>query len=416
MEDMEGLGSLPNGSIKDCEGNQWKKRLLGQKLSLKSERSEKNTETGNQDPVASHLPSTASSTYPTAYISDVSGKQNAISENMCINASIGVVSKKECEGNGKNLQLPGQRLSITSVCEGSRKNLQLPGQKGLPVTSVASSQRSNDNDMLPNHPPTSVSSSRDCAMQPSDAAAENSLARSIGGSSDSLNKPLGGNRRIIRTLGLKLSLKSVKSEKKSDDQKENMVANYMPSHSSFNNLQKRPMEDVSVKNFDEAATPIPLNSGTKNQQPNSQLLSNNNPNEGRKKLCLLSKRLSLKPKLPETDKTCDQESKRPAYAQSDDREQPNELPLSAPVLKTEAVASTELPLFAPAFESHQTMALGSAGSQEDVNPSNCSKQSPNATESMVVSDSEDSTDECEKPPSRSRLSLMRRRLAGKLRN
>jgi hypothetical protein len=56
--------------------------------------------------VASHLLSTASSTYPTAYICDVSGKQNAISENMCINASIGVASKKECERNGKNLQLP----------------------------------------------------------------------------------------------------------------------------------------------------------------------------------------------------------------------------------------------------------------------------------------------------------------------
>jgi hypothetical protein len=205
-------------------------------------------------------------------------------KNMCINASIGVASKKECERNGKNLQLPVQ--------------------KGLSVTSVASSQRSNGNDMFPIHPPTSVSSSRDCAMQPSDAAAENSLARSIGGPSDSFNKPLGGNRRIIRTLGLKLSLKSVKSEKKSDDQKENMVPNHMPSHSSFNNLQKRPMEDVSVKNFDEAATPIPLNSGTKNQQPNSQLLSNNNPNECHKKLCLLSKRLSLKPKLHETDKIC----------------------------------------------------------------------------------------------------------------
>jgi ubiquitin-conjugating enzyme E2 T len=113
--------------------------------------------------------------------------------------------------------------------------------------------------------------------------------------------------------------------------------------------------------------------------------------------------------------TCDQESKRPAYAQSDDREQSNELPLSVPVLKTEAVASTELPLFVAAL-SHQTRALGSAGSQEYINTSNHSKQSPNATESMVVSDSEDSADECEKPPSRSRLSLMRRRLFGKLRN
>jgi ubiquitin-conjugating enzyme E2 T len=392
MEDMECLGSLPNASNKDCEGNQRKRRLLGQKLSLKSERSEKNTKTENQDPVASHLLFMASSTYPTAFIPDVSSKQNAKSENMCINASSGVVPKKESEGNRKNLHLPGKRLSIASVCQG--------------------------NNMLPNHPPASVSNSRDCVMQSSDdvAVAENSLARSIGGSSDSLNKPLERNRRIIRTLGLKLSLKSLKPEKKTDDQKENMVPNHLPSHSSFNNLQKRPLEDVSIKNFSEAATLIPLNSGAKNKEPNSQLLSNNNCNQGRKKPCLLSKRLSLKSKLPETDRTCDQESKLPAYAQSGDRKQPNELPLSAPVLKTEAMAPTELPLPVPAFKSHQNMALGSAGPQEDVNPSNRSiKQSAAVAEKMVVADSEDSADECERP-SRLRMSLMRRRLAGKVRN
>jgi ubiquitin-conjugating enzyme E2 T len=115
MEDMENLGSLPNASNKDCEGNQRKRRLLGQKSSLKSERSEKNTKAENRDPVASHLPSTASSTYPIACIPDVSSKQNANSENMCINASSGVVPKKDCEGNRKNLQLPGQKLSITTV-------------------------------------------------------------------------------------------------------------------------------------------------------------------------------------------------------------------------------------------------------------------------------------------------------------
>jgi ubiquitin-conjugating enzyme E2 T len=305
------------------------------------------------------------------------------------------------------------RSFLLQQCEGSRKNLQLPEQR-LSVTSVASSQRSNDNNMLPNDPPTAVSNSRDCVMQSSDdvAVAGNSLARSIGGSSDSLNKPLERNRRIIRTLGLKLSLKSVKPEKKSDDQRENMVPNHMPSHSSFNNLQKRPLEDVSIKNFGEAATLIPLNSGAKNKEPNSQVLSNSNCNQGCKKPCLLSKRLSWKSKLPETDRTCDQESKLPAYAQSGDRKQPNnELPLSAAVLKTEAMAPTELPLSAPAFKSHQNMALGSAGPQEDVNPSNCSiKQNAAVVEKMVVSDS---ADDCERP-SRSRMSLMRRRLAEEL--
>ncbi|KAK3164717.1 hypothetical protein QOZ80_1AG0023660 [Eleusine coracana subsp. coracana] len=411
MEDMQNLGSLPNASNKDCEGKQKKRQTLSQKLSLKSERFEKNTTAENQDPLVSHLPSMASSTYPTAYFSDVSGK-NAISESMSINATSGVVSKEECERISKNLQLPGQRLSVTSEREGKRKKLQLPGQT-LSVTSVAPSQRSDGNDMLPCHPPTSVSNTIDDAMQSSDDFVEKAKSTSV--SSDSLNKPLEGNRRNIRTLGLKLSLKSVKPEK-SDDQKENMVPNRMPLHSTFSNLQKRSLEDVPSKNFSEAATTlVSQNSSTKHQLPNSQFVSNDNCNKGHKKLCLLSKRLSLKPKLPETDRTCDIESTLPAYPQSDDRKLPSDLPLSAPVLKCETVAPNELLLSVPVFK-RQPTALGSADSQKDFNSSNHSiKQSTAAVENVVVSDSEDSEDECERP-SRSRLSLMRRRLAGKLRN
>ncbi|TVU03694.1 hypothetical protein EJB05_50758, partial [Eragrostis curvula] len=408
MEDMERLAPLPNASNKDHEGNQKKRPLLGRKLSIKSERSEKNVTAENQDPAASHLPSIASSTYPTACFSDASGKQNAISENMSTNAASGVVSNKECEGHRKNLQVTGQRLSVTSVCEGKRKNLQLPGQS-LSVTSVPPSKRSNDNDVLPNHPPTSVSDAKDYAMQSSDDVVENSLAMSTGGPSDNLNKPLEGNRRNIRTLGLKLSLKSVKPEKKSNDQKENMVPNHMPSHSSFNNLQKRPLEDVPSKNLSET-TINSQNSSAENQLPNSQLLSNDKCNQGRKKLCLLSERLSLKSKLPETERTCDKESRLPAYSEGNDRKLTNELPLSAPVLKTETVAPNELPLSAPVFKS-QTMAVGSVGAQKEANPSNGSiKQSTAAIKNVVVSDSEDSADECERPP-RSRMSFMRRRLA-----
>ncbi|GJN18445.1 hypothetical protein PR202_gb05609 [Eleusine coracana subsp. coracana] len=383
---------------------------LSQKLSLKSERFEKNTTAENQDPLVSHLPSIASSTDPTAYFSDVSGK-NAISESMSINATSGVVSKEGCDGISKNLQLPGQRLSITSEREEKRKKLQLAGQR-LSVTSVAPSQGSDGNDMLPCHPPTSVSNAIDDAMQSSDDVVEKS--KSTGGSSDSSNKPLEGNRRNIRTLGLKLSLKSVKPEN-CDDQKENMAPNRMPSHSNFSNLQKRPLEDVPSKNFSEAATTlIPQNSSTKHQLPNSQFVSNDKCNKGRKKLCLLSKRLSLKPKLPETDRTCDIESTLPAYPQSDDRKLPSVLQLSAQVLKCETVVPNELLLSAPVFK-RQPTALGSADSQKDFNSSNHSKQSTAAVENIVVSDSEDSEDECERP-SRSRLSLMRMRLAGKLRN
>ncbi|KAK3161227.1 hypothetical protein QOZ80_1BG0074160 [Eleusine coracana subsp. coracana] len=355
MEDIQNLGSLPNASNKDCK--------------------------------------------------------NAISESMSINATSGVVSKEGCDGISKNLQLPGQRLSITSEREEKRKKLQLAGQR-LSVTSVAPSQGSDGNDMLPCHPPTSVSNAIDDAMQSSDDVVEKS--KSTGGSSDSSNKPLEGNRRNIRTLGLKLSLKSVKPEN-CDDQKENMAPNRMPSHSNFSNLQKRPLEDVPSKNFSEAATTlIPQNSSTKHQLPNSQFVSNDKCNKGRKKLCLLSKRLSLKPKLPETDRTCDIESTLPAYPQSDDRKLPSVLQLSAQVLKCETVVPNELLLSAPVFK-RQPTALGSADSQKDFNSSNHSKQSTAAVENIVVSDSEDSEDECERP-SRSRLSLMRMRLAGKLRN
>ncbi|XP_062214494.1 uncharacterized protein LOC133915363 isoform X2 [Phragmites australis] len=375
MEDTESLGSLPNASNKHYEGSQRKMRLLGQKLSLKSERSEENATTGKQDLVVTHLTSRARSTYPTACLSDVSGKQNVTSENISVTAASGVVSKKEYQGNRKNSQLPGQRFSVTS---------EVP------------SKRSNGNGMLPNHLPTSASNAKDCAMQSSDDVLENSLARSIGGSSDSSCKLSEGNRKNIRTLGVKLSLKSVKPEKKSDDQKENIVPNHLPSQSSFNNLQKRPL-DVSRKNFSEDTSLIQQNSSTEHQLSNTQL-SNDECNQGRKKLRLLSKRLSLKSEPAETDRTCDKESRLPNCSQSGDRKLPNELPLSAPVLKS------------------RTMVPGFADSQKDAHPYNCSvKQNTAATENLVVSDSEDSADECERPP-RSRLSLMSRRLGGKLRN
>jgi len=217
MEDTKSQGSLPNASKKDCEGNQRKMRLLGQKLSLKSERSEDNMKIVKQDPVASHLPSTARSINPTACFSDVSGRQNDTSGNMSVRTASGVVSKKEYQGNNKNLQLPGLGLSVISESE-------------------APSKRSDGNDMLPNHLPTSASAANDHAVQSSDDILGNSLPRSIGGSSDSSYKPPEGNRRNIRTLGMKLSLKSVNPEKQSDDQKENMAPNHLPPQPGFNKL------------------------------------------------------------------------------------------------------------------------------------------------------------------------------------
>ncbi|PUZ55925.1 hypothetical protein GQ55_5G252500 [Panicum hallii var. hallii] len=394
MEDTKSQGSLPNASKRDCEGNQRKMRLLGQKLSLKSERSEENMKTVEQDPVASHLPSTARSTYPTACFSDVSGRQNDTSENMSVRTASGVVSKKEYQGNNKNLQLPGL---------------------GLSVISEAPSKRSDGNDMLPNHLPTSASDAKDHAMQSSDDILGNSFPRSIGGSSDRSYKPPEGNRRNIRTLGLKLLLKSVKPEKKSDDQKENMAPNHLPPQPGFNKLQKRPLDVVSRKKFSGGPALVQQDPITEHQQSNTQMVSNEECNQGRKKLCSLSRRLSLKSGLLGGDSACDKEYKPPNCSVSDKK--PDELPLSppAPIPKGEAVAPNELPLSAPTVLESQAKTLGFAGGQKDASSGNSSvKQNAVAVENIVVSDSEESEDERERPP-RSRLSLMRQRLAGKLR-
>nr|TKW15249.1 hypothetical protein SEVIR_5G224900v2 [Setaria viridis] len=417
VEDTESQGSLPKSSTKDCEGNKRKRLLLGQKLSLKSGRSDEDMKTIKQDPVASHLPSMAGSTYPTACFSDVSGGQNDTSEKMSVGTASGVVSKIEYRGNNKNSQLPSQ---------------------GLSVTSEAPSKTSDGNDVfvLPNHSPTSASHANDHGMQSSDDILENSFPRRIGGSSDSSYKPPEGNQRNIRTLGLKLSLKSVKPEKKSDDQKENMAPNHLPPQPGFNKSQKRPLDAVSRKQFSGGPALAQQNPITEHQQSNTQVVSTEECNQGRKKLCAPSRRLSLKSKQYGLDSACDKEYKPPNCSLSD--KLPNELPLSAPpapIPKGEAVARNELPLLAPPAPmtkgeavapnelllsaptvlKSQAKALGFAGRQKDANSGNFSvKQTAVSMENVVVSDSEDSEDECERPP-RSRLSLMRRRLAGKLR-
>ncbi|CAO2203950.1 unnamed protein product [Urochloa humidicola] len=413
MGAAESQGSLPNSSKKDCQGNQRKMRSLGQKLSLKSERSEVDVKTVKQDPVASHVPSTAGSTHPTACFSDVSGRQNNTPENMSVRTASGVVSKKEYQGNNKSLQLPGLGLSVTSEA----------------------ASRSDANDALPNHLPASASDANDHTMQSSDDILKNSLPRSSGGLSDSSYKPLEGNLRNIRTLGLKLSLKSVKPEK-NIDQKENMAPNHLPPQPGFNKLQKRPLDAVASKKFDGGPALVQQNPITEHQQSNTQVVSNEGCNQGRKKLCSLSRRLSLKSKQPGLDSACDKEYKPPNCSLSDKKPNelllsappapipkgeamaPNELPLSAapaPILKGEAMAPTELPLAVPTVFNNEAKALSFAGGQKDANPGNSSvKQNVAAMENIVVSDSEDSEDEREKPP-RSRLSLMRRRLAGKQR-
>ncbi|CAL4955700.1 unnamed protein product [Urochloa decumbens] len=395
MEVTESQGSLPNSSKKDCEGHQKKMRLLGQKLSLKSGRSEENMETAKQDPVPSHLSSTAGSTNPTACFFDVSGRQNDMSENMSVKAANGVVSKNQYQGNNKNLQLPGH---------------------GISVTSEVPSERRDANNVLPNHLPASASDANDQIMQSSDDILENSLPRGRGGSSDSSYKPPEGNRRNIRTLGLKLSLKSVKPEKKSDDQKENMAPNHLPPQPGFNKLQKRPLDAVSSKNFSGGPALIQQNPISEHQQSNTQVVSNEECNQGRKKLCSLSRRLSLKSKQPGLDSACDKEYKPPSCSLLSDKK-PNEglLPaLPAPIPKGEAMAPTELPLAAPTVLNSQAKALSFASGQKDTNPGNSPVKQNAAVENIVVLDSEDSEDEREKPP-RSRLSLMRRRLAGKQR-
>lgn len=388
MDDTDSLGSLPISSKKISEGSQRKMRLLGQKLSLKSERSEESMKTVKQDPVASHLPFMVGSTYPNACFSDASGRQNDTSENMSVSTASGVVSKKGHQGNKKDLQLPGQSLSVTSE---------------------APCKSSDGSDMLPNHLPTYASDAKDHTMQSSDGILENSLARRIGGSSASAYKAPEGNRRNVRAL--KLSLKSVKPEKKNENQNENMAPNHLSSHSSFSYLQKRPLDAVSRKKFSGGPALTQQNPNTEQQPANTNMIPNEECNQGLK---MQRRRLSLKSELPRVDNACEKGTKLPNnYLLSDKKL--NELPSAAPMPKGEPVASNELPLSAPAVLKSEAKALGLAGAQKDSSSDNSSiKENMVAIEKVVVSDSEDSADERERAP-RSRLSLMRRRLAGNLR-
>uniref|UniRef100_A0A0D9V2P2 UBC core domain-containing protein n=1 Tax=Leersia perrieri TaxID=77586 RepID=A0A0D9V2P2_9ORYZ len=360
QEEKLSIEPMPKASNKNGEGSRKKMRLLGQKLSLKSEGSKENTTTGKKDMVANHLSSTARSSVPTACLSDISGKLNA-PENISAIADNTVTAKKEYQGTRKNLQLFGQ---------------------GFPVTSEGSSKNSSGNveDNLPNHLHGSASSNtRHLVMESSDDVLEKSSAMSIDGSLDSsYYKASEGDRTNVWSLGQKLSLKLAKPEKKSNDQKENMAPKHLPSLSGFNNLQKRLSDVISTKNSIGQTSLVEQNSKSEHV-----LMPSNECNHGRKKLHSLSKRLSLKPELP-ADKSTQKE-----YV-------PNELPLSVPALESQI--------------------LGTSDPKKDARQSNSSiKQNKTPMEMLVVSDSEDSADECERP-SRSRLSLMRRRLAGKPRS
>ncbi|KAL5221384.1 hypothetical protein ABZP36_026097 [Zizania latifolia] len=366
QEQKPSLEPLPKASNTNCEGSRKKMRLLGQKLSLKSEGSEENTNTGKKDLVANHLSSTTRSTVPTACLSDVSGKLNDTSQNVAVITGIAVVSKKENLGMSKNLQLLGQ---------------------GLPVTSEVPSKNSNGS------VEDKLSNTKHLLMESFDDVLEKNSAKSIGGSLDSLYKASEGGRTNVRSLGQKLSLKLAKPESKSNDQKENMAPKHLPSVSGFNNLQKRSSDVISRKNSIGHTNLVQQNSYNEHVLPNTQLIPSKECSQGRKKLHLLSKRLSLKSEPP-ADRSSEKEY-TPADCSQNDRK-PNELQLSEPVLKSQT--------------------LGSAGPQKEAGQSNSSiEQNTTPLERTVVSDSEDSADECEKP-SRSRLSLMRRRLAGKLRS
>ncbi|XP_015693138.1 uncharacterized protein LOC102703814 isoform X2 [Oryza brachyantha] len=341
QEEKLSIELFPKVSNKNCEGSRKKMRLLGQKLSLKSV-PEENSTSGQKDLVVNHLSSTTISSVPTTCLTDVSGKLNDASESISDIADRTVVTSKE--EYQKNLQLLEQGL-VTSECPSKNS---------------------------------------------SGSVEEKSSAKSIGESLDSLYKASEGDRANLRSLGQKLSLKLAKPENKSNDQKENMVPKHLHSLSDFNNLQKIPSDVISRKNYIGHTNPVQQNSDNEHVLPNTQLIPSKESNQGRKKLHLLSKRLSLKSVLP-ADKSSEKEYVPTDCSQNDRK--PNELPLSAPVLKSRI--------------------FGIAGPQKDARQSNSSiQQDKTPMERIVVSDSED---ECERP-SRSRLSLMRRRLAGKQRS
>ncbi|KAI5017093.1 hypothetical protein ZWY2020_037471 [Hordeum vulgare] len=340
MDNTQKLEPLPVVPNKDCEGSRKKMRLLGKKLSLKSEGSEENAITLKQDAVAGHLRSTA----------------NPTSESISASAVSGVISKKRYEVNRANFQLHRQRPSVT---------LEAPNSGSV-------------EGKFPNHLPVSASDTKDHVKQPSDDVLVKSMTKSIG------------------------------------------------------------EEDVSKQIFIGCADLVQDKSHTDHVLSKTQSVMNKECNQGRKKLSLLSKRLSLKSELSEKDRASDKGYKPPDCSQ-DDRKS-SELPLSGPV-----------PI-------SRTRDLGFVDSQKSVGQSNCPvKWNATSMKNVVVSDSEDSTDEChiiepglveshksvsqnncstkqivklmeivsdsedsaderEKRPSRSRLSLMKRRLAGKLRS
>ncbi|VAH13505.1 unnamed protein product [Triticum turgidum subsp. durum] len=358
MENSQNLEPLLEVPKKDCEGSRKKMRLLGKKLSLKSEGSEENASTLKQDAVAGHLRSTAVSTLPTTCLSHVSVRQNPTSESISASADSGVISKKRYQVNRANFQLHGQRPSVTLEAPNQRSSGSVEGK-------------------LPNHLRVSASDTKDHVTQ---------------SSGDVL-------------------VKSMTKSKRSP---------YVS-------------KEISIGCVDL----VQDNSHTEHVLPKTQSVIHKEYNQGRKKLSLLSKRLSLKSELPEMDRTSDKGYK-PANCSQDDRK-PSELPLSGPVAisrtrdlgfvdSQKSAGQSNRPVKQNATsmknvvsdsedsaDECQVIEPGLVQSHKSASQSNCSTKQ-NVMLMEIVSDSEDSADEREKRPSRSRLSLMKRRLAGKLRS
>ncbi|KAM3400290.1 hypothetical protein ACQJBY_005277 [Aegilops geniculata] len=417
MENAQNLEPLLEVPNKDCEGSRKKMRLLGKKLSLKSEGSEKNASTLKQDAVAGHIRSTAASTVPTTCLSHVSVRQNATSESISASADSGVISKKQYEVNRANFQLHGRRPSVTLEAPNQRSSGSVEGK-------------------LPNHLPVSASNTKDHVKQCSDDVLVKSMTKSIGESSDNVYKSSEGHGTTVGSLHQTMQLKLAKPESKSNDRNEYVAPDHLPSVLGFNNLHKR-SSDVSKEISIGCADLVQDNSHTEHVLPKTQSVIHKEYNQGRKKLSLLSKRLSLKSELPEMGRTIDKGYK-PANCSQDDRK-PSELRLSGPVAisrtrdlgfvdSQKSVSQSNRPVKQNATsmknvvsdsedsaDECQVIEPGLVQSHKSVSQSNCStKQNVKLME--IVSDSEDSADEREKGPSRSRLSLMKRRLAGKLRS
>ncbi|VAH01489.1 unnamed protein product [Triticum turgidum subsp. durum] len=414
VQNLEPLLEVPN---KDCGGSRKKMRLLGKKLSLKSEGSEENASTLKQDVVAGHLLSTAVSTLPTTCLSHVSVRQNPTSESISASADSGVISKKQYQVNRANFQLHGQRPSVTLEAPNQRTSDSVEGK-------------------FPNHLPVSASDTKDHVTQSSGDVLVKSMTKSIGESSGNVHKSSEGNRTTVGSLGQTMQLKLLKPESKSNDQNEYMAPDHLSSLPGFNNLQKK-SSDVSKEISIGCADLVQDNSHTEHVLSKTQSVIHKEYNQGRKKLSLLSKRLSLKSELPEMDRTSDKGYK-PSNCSQDDRK-PSELPLSGPVAisrtrdlgfvdSQKSFSQSDRPVKQNATsmknvvsdsedsaDECQVIEPGLVQSHKSVSQSNCStKQNVKLME--IVSDSEDSADEREKKPSRSRLSLMKRQLAGKLRS